>query len=136
LIETISTLLLRVIRDGDEQSVVDDTREMLKMKFDVVEAINSIDKYQCYFCKEIVVASISKHKTYGTRANKRACCVRCKKELDEKVTLSMGCENRMDPLYSPSMEALNAFKALPDLSELESMLIAKAQPIMKVSINF
>jgi len=90
------------------------------------------DKYklkQCNTCKEVHFGSV---KLRGPREMRQLKCERCHKDILRGKPLRFHHANEMDPFHPPNYEAKNQYEALAPLGEIEQMLIALHQPVMKV----
>lgn len=144
-IESVANILTRAGIEGIINSTIDTTSDMIKTIHESIEDIKSLTKFICHVCNELHVCSISSIQIKQTKLSAAAkpICSRCIIEINQNNVLvnptplifSMHHENSMNPFYSNNVEAMQAYHLLPRLSELESMLIAKAQPIMKVSCH-
>ena len=144
-IDSISEVLTNAVTTGNPGPSIDFTSEMIGLVNTAVEDIKSFSKYVCHVCNELHISSKTSIKTMRTilTVREKHICTRCIDEINKNNNLrvpiplvfSMNKDNFMDPFYSSNILAMNAYQLLPKLSELESILIAKAQPIMKVSYN-
>lgn len=112
--------------------------ELPAMKIAMEQFVNDAYELQLHFCeecKEVSFDKLSKRKrkldgSVPTHVN--GICEQCWADWSKNQTVKFGLLNDFDPFLPPNNAAAAEYALLPKLSELEEMLIALHQPIMKI----
>lgn len=91
--------------------------------------------YFCQHCSEVHLDKLvtgSRNALQGGDREQLTGCRSCVNDWKQHLVFMYGKQNSFDPFYTADPLAMAAYAALPELSEIEQMLIALHQPVMKV----